>query len=1139
VTAAFDVCGPLPSGVTVLEASAGTGKTYTIAALATRYVAEGRAALEQLLLITFTRMATGELRHRVRERMVATEAALTAILDGTAGSGGGGDEVVALLAAGAPDEVRARRDRLREALANFEAATIDTTHAFCQRMLTSLGLVSDVDRDGRFVEDPRDLVDEVVADFYIRKFGRSHDSPSLKLDAARRIARQVVATPGIEIHPPLSGRDAADVRTKFAGAVRDEVALRRRRVGMLTFDDLLTRLRDTLADDVRGPVACDRLRQRYRVVLVDEFQDTDPVQWEILQRAFVEGDADATLVLIGDPKQAIYAFRGADVHSYLFAARSAAERSTLRTNWRSDEALLHAFDAVFDDAALGDVDIEYRRVEAAAKGDRRLDPVAGAPLRFRVLHREDGLVPMTPRSGELKTPDARALIAALLRSGATIEGQGAVRPGDVAVLVQRNADALLVQEALDAEGVPAVVAGSGSVFGTPAAREWLRLLQALDRPSAETPVRTVALTPFVGWTPAAIATADDEAWEQLHAALHRWAAILRRRGVAAMFEHLARRNRLPSRLLAHERGERVLTDLRHLAQLLHEAALEGQLGLSALIAWLHTRMEETEDEVAPDDRMRRLESDAEAVQVLTVFRSKGLEYPVVYCPFLWSASPLKTDDPPVFHDPDGDDRRTVDVSGDRESPAYALRRAEVRGEELRLAYVALTRAKHQAVVWWAPTGNAAHSGLCRLLFCRDGSGSVPVDGKLPKDAVAVARLEELAGRSGGAIAVERVGVRVVACGGRWRDGGDAGDGSVVSLAVAEFDRTVDATWRRTSYSALTAAAHEAHVPTVGDDRAGGADSEVAVEAEVEDDEQGTTDEPLATSEPATAALDGDGLDRTTEVPLAAMRAGADVGTFVHGVLEHCDFAAPDLVEALRVATAGEAARGAVDLGDEESVRRGLQLAIETPLGPLADGLALRSIGRRDRVDELTFELPLVGGDRPSSSVLTVAAIGALLSEHLADDDPLRPYADLLADPVLHTEIRGYLTGSIDLVLRTPSGRFAVVDYKTNRLAPSTEPLTLWHYRPSAVREAMFRSHYPLQALLYTVALHRYLRWRLADYSAERHLAGILYLFVRGMVGPATPEVAGERCGVFSWRPPIVLVEALSDLFDHGRAVVPS
>jgi exodeoxyribonuclease V beta subunit len=213
---------------------------------------------------------------------------------------------------------------------------------------------------------------------------------------------------------------------------------------------------------------------------------------------------------------------------------------------------------------------------------------------------------------------------------------------------------------------------------------------------------------------------------------------------------------------------------------------------------------------------------------------------------------------------------------------------------------------------------------------------------------------------------------------------------------------------------------------------------------------------------------------------------------------------------------------------------GLRAAIETPLGPLVDGIALRDVGRADRLDELEFELPLAGGDAPTGR-LTLAAIGAVLRERLPDDDPLAGYADRLEDPALRQSVRGYATGSIDLVLRTGADRFVLVDYKTNWLGAPGEELTAWHHRPAALAAEMRRMHYALQALLYTVALHRYLRWRLRGYDPERNLAGALYLFVRGMVGPDTPAVDGTPCGVFAWRPPAALVEELSDVLDRGTA----
>jgi exodeoxyribonuclease V beta subunit len=1125
----FDVCGDLPSGVTVLEASAGTGKTFAIAALAARYVAEG-TPLASLLLVTFTRMATGELRERVRERLVSAEDGLTRALAGARPPAE--DEVLTLLAAGEEGAVRARRDRLARALADFDAATIATTHGFCHEVLSGLGVGGDVERDAVLVEDLGDLLEEVVDDLYVRRFHRRGEAPFGR-DVALAVGRAAVDNAFAELEPRGAPADTTPaMRRRLAVAVRDELERRKRLAGLLTYDDLLSRLRDTLADDERGPSACARLRERYAVALVDEFQDTDPVQWEIVRRAFGEGGA--TLVLIGDPKQAIYAFRGADVHAYLEAARAAATRATLDVNWRSDQGLIDAYDALFAGARLGHPGIAYRRVRAA---DGRAEPgLVGAPepeaLRVRVVRRADGRVALTPRGyANVDTTrrhvaeDLAADLVRLLGSGAEVlerraDGSVArrdqVRPGHVAVLVRTHRQAALVRDRLDAVGVPAVINGAGSVLGTETARAWLRLLEAIERPASRARAASAALTPFLGWSAERVAAAGERDWEEVHARLHRWVGVLRRRGVAALLETISAVERLPGRVLAREEGEREMTDLRHVGQLLHAAATEDGLGVTALAGWLAARIAEAAG-ADDEDRSRRLDSDAEAVQVLTVHRSKGLEFPVVYCPFLWDPGwvPSPRDAMPLYHDP-GSGERTVDVGGP-EDPGFEERHAlygeEQRGEDLRLAYVALTRARHRAVVWWAASWDSRQSPLARLLFFREPDGTVPVSGDAPpEDEEALGRLAGLAAEVPGCIGVE---VTTGADGARW----SGEPRPAAHLEAARFERTLDPRWRRTSYTAITAGAREAHVGSEPEEPPLGDEAPVIV--------------PVA----ADAADGAEARLRAVASPFAELPAGAEFGTFVHGVLQRADPAAPDLPAELAARIAEERAWRPVDAGDPVALADGLRGVVETPLGPLLGERRLRDFGPADRLRELTFELPLVGGDEPSGD-LDLGAIAALLRDHLAAEDPLFAYADRLADPALEGVLRGYLTGSLDLVVRVrdPEGdRFAILDYKTNWLAPPGEPPSAWHHRPSALAAAMRAAHYPLQALLYAVALHRYLRWRMPIGRPGGQLAAVLYLFVRGMSGPDTPRVGGSPCGVFGWRPPPGLVAALSDLLDRGKA----
>ncbi|WP_171905331.1 UvrD-helicase domain-containing protein, partial [Cellulosimicrobium cellulans] len=372
----FDPFGDLPAGTVVLEASAGTGKTHTIATLTTRYVAEGVATLPEIMLVTFGRAATSELRDRVRERLVAVERGLRG-----PDPAQHRDPVVAFLAAVDDDELARRRDRLRVALSQLDAATITTTHGFCQQMLSALGTSADVDLATGFLPDVADLVDEVTDDLYVRLFADRQDPPLSPRDV-REVARAAVSDHGAVLAPADAQEGTLGaLRHEVAVAARREVEARKRAMHLLDYDDLLVLLRRALTDPEHGETAAERVRSRFRVVMVDEFQDTDPEQWQILRTAF---HGHRTLVLIGDPKQAIYAFRGADVVTYLQAVEDAQETATLSRSWRSDGPLLAGLATLLDGTALGDPRIVVRPVDAQHP-EARL--AGGAPVRLRQVTR--------------------------------------------------------------------------------------------------------------------------------------------------------------------------------------------------------------------------------------------------------------------------------------------------------------------------------------------------------------------------------------------------------------------------------------------------------------------------------------------------------------------------------------------------------------------------------------------------------------------------------------------------------------------------------------------------------------------------------------------------------------------------------
>ena len=1103
----FDLYGPLPEpgSTTVLEASAGTGKTFALAALVTRYVAEGVATLDQMLLVTFSRAATRELRERVRAQLLQA----LELLD-TPPDEAPNDLIAHLLKVPAAERQR-RAARLRHALANFDSATIATTHQFCHIVLKSLGVAGDADAEVTLVESLADLIGEIVDDVYLAQFGQQQTPPPLTRREAYDIAKLAVENPGAAIHPVGEpGGSAAAVRVEFVHRVLAELEPRKRRLRIQGYDDLLGRLAAAL-EPVDAPARV-RMRQRWDIVMVDEFQDTDPIQWQVVERAFV---GVSTVVLIGDPKQAIYAFRGGDVATYLSAAGTAGERHTLAVNRRTDRALLDAVHTVIGGTELGDPDIVVVDVAAERPGHRLAGAPRNDPFRLRVVGREPfgrKGTKVVPIGGlrEHIAADMAADIARLLGSGATFDGEP-LSAGDIAVIVDNRWDAAACREAFDRAGVPVVYSGDSDVYASPAAADWLCLIEAMEQTHRPALVRAAGLTAFFGESGATLAAGGDELTDRLAATLRDWADRARLHGVAAVYEsaNLAGMGR---RVLGRPGGVRRLTDLAHLADLLQTAVHRDGLALPALAELLRARRD-TKDTAA--ERNRRLDSDAAAVQMMTYWGSKGLEFPVVYLPFMFNRNIL-IGDRFLFHD--DAKNRCLHIGGEGSSDyasAAARAAAESAGETLRLAYVALTRAQSQVVAWWGPSRDEVHGGLSRLL-----RGRLPGELSVPGSCAPGITDDEVRQRfsawqaAGGPVVEESVIESAPAL----EPAAGAGE-----LAVRTFARGVDIDWRRTSYSALVRAA---------EDRAPGVGSEP--EITIKDDE--VSDIP---SVPALSADSrGPGFDLPS--PMAGLPGGATFGSLVHAVLETADPRAEDLAAELTASVDRHFSWWPVE-APPQAIAEALVPVHDTPLGPLAAGLTLRDIPLSDRLRELEFEIPLAGGDLTRGAPdVTLGRMADVLAQLLPGPDPMRAYADRLRGPGLGpAKLRGYLSGSIDAVLRVRGGdaghRYVVVDYKTNRLGDVQSPSVAGDYTPDRLAAAMMHSDYVLQALLYNVVLHRFLRWRLPDYQPERHLGGVLYLFLRGMCGADTPVVDGHPTGVFSWRPPADLVVALSDLLD-GRQV---
>lgn len=1079
----FDPAEPVTTGRTIIEASAGAGKTFTIAATVTRLVAVDGIPLERILVVTFTRAATAELKGRVRKRLVETERALAGHTPADA------DDHLQFLHGLPSADLAVARQRLDEAIAEFDQAQIFTIHGFAQRLLGQLGFRARVPEDLVPGEVDDLALRQAASDLAVSRFAEGTPDGFVTPDEAARMAAEVLAHPDARVVPdPAEAEGPARLRVELALAVAEETQRRMRRAASITYDDILTEVRDALSDPEVGAEATELLRRRYDVGMVDESQDTDPIQWQIIRRIF-DG---ARLVVIGDPKQSIYSFRGADIEAYLATVSGASAIRTLDTNWRSDAPLVEALDLMLEGTTFGDERIAYRRMRA--RHPSRIEGVA--PITLRVVssdlpierYARDPYYRVGP-AREAIAADVAARIVELLESGVTItddEGPRPLGPADIAVLCRRNDEVEMVRGQLQRRQVPSVSSRSGSVLLTGAAEDWRRFLLAVERPDRMDLVRLAATTSLVGHPVEAVAALDDEAALELQRQMRAWHEILQRGGVPALFADLNQRTGLSRRILSLPDGERRLTDIIHIAEEMHSAFRHGRHG--SLSAWLEASIAEADqrdnaraEEI--DSRQRRLETDADAVTVQTIHGAKGLQWPVVLVPFSWDAF-QRDPEFPVFHEPHprpgGEPRRrVVDLSG-KQSPNYAehcrLAKQESLAEQSRLLYVALTRAEHHLEVWWVPNHKHPAEKLAELMN-RHGSP------------------EALAERSGGKIAVSYM--NELAAEKAWR----VPASPPRPLEVMELRRELDHTWRRVSFSSLSA-----DQPLTA--------AEEAAEDALRTDEAEPPDEE-ADEEAAPAPL----------LPLADMPAGARFGTLVHAVLEHLRFDAED-IEGRAVALLAEQTRAGDWEFDPRVLASALAAVAATPLGPSPDDPTLVDLEAGGMSRELTFELPV----RTDAAAISLSDIGRVMSDYVESTHPYRAHVDeLIASP--GQPFRGFMAGAIDLVATRPDGRFVVMDYKSNLLPSSGPVASPEDYGPAALAHEMVSHRYVLQATLYQVALHRYLQWRLPGYDPERHLGGSTYLFIRGMIGPDTPVIDGERCGVARWLPPAEMVVRLSQLFD--------
>ncbi|MFQ2541141.1 exodeoxyribonuclease V subunit beta [Aeromonas caviae] len=1175
-------------GERLIEASAGTGKTYTIAGLYLRLLLGHGPVIEQageeggdagqpcaherplsvteILVVTFTEAATAELRGRIRARIHEARLAFM--------RGQSTDTLLAQLLAEVEDHDLAAR-RLLAAERQMDEAAVFTIHGFCQRMLRQNAFESGALFETEFLTDDSRLRLQAVSDYWraefypvdqplaravrrlwpspaalLREMGSWLDNDELEIRpvagdetlAARhsvamarigavkagwlaqtdeirrqtegqisrytgknyegwlakigdwaqdeasgyvlpkeldRFGQQVLeenlkkggAVPTLplfgEIDALLASRPGIRdlVLQRAARVVRSRMQESKRQAHQLSFDDLLRDLDGALGSGL-GERLCERIRATYRVAMIDEFQDTDPQQYRIFHRLY-GGHQDTALLMIGDPKQAIYGFRGADIFTYIQARRNVSAHYTLGRNWRSSRALVAAVNGLFErakDPFIYEADIPFLPVEAQGKSRALLIEGQTAP----VLHCWQLTGQPTFNKGEYQSRMARATAAeihrllTLAREGKAMLGSEPVRAGDIAVLVRTGAEGKLVQQELARLAIASVyLSNRESVLAQVEAREILLILHACQNPSDERSLRAALATGLFDLDARALdaLASDERAWESAVQEFMGYRAVWHRHGVLAMLRALMHGRNLAASLLASPYGERRLTNFLHLGELLQQAS--GELdGEYALLRWLGEAVSQPNGQ--DGEQILRLESERKLVQIVTIHKSKGLEYPLVFLPFICSH---RAADTPLFHETGEAGNRTVlDLTGAEESLAEADK--ERLAEDLRLLYVALTRGVYATWLGLAPVRSGAGKSEKTDLH-RTAIGYLLQKGEEGDAGTLATALTDLAQALPGVAVGEPSLTRPAPLPAEAEKPGEP--------TVRAFQGQLERDWWISSYSGLAAQGNGHGKGVLANP---GFDDEVATEAAV------TVQEEEA---PAPSIF--------------TFPKGARPGTLLHSLFETIDFEHAK-GESLAQHIAALLTQEGFDEGWAPVLQQQVEAVLDTPLETgLGDPVRLRELAPERKQVELEFFLPM--------GRVTAPALTALCQQH----DPLSRGGK----PLGFATVQGMLKGFIDLVFEW-QGRWYLLDYKSNHLGMSPAD-----YGRPALESAMVEHRYDLQYQLYSLALHRLLALRLPGYDFDRHFGGVFYLFLRGM----------PQGGIFHARPSRELVLGLDRLFREG------
>ncbi|MDJ0832604.1 MAG: exodeoxyribonuclease V subunit beta [Gammaproteobacteria bacterium] len=1152
------------SGMSLIEASAGTGKTYTISHLYLRCLLETDYEVEQLLVVTFTNAATQELKGRIRKlihqvwQYLADEDIEDHRFDTLFG------------------EYRGRPDalfKLQKALINFDEAAVYSIHGFCQRILNRYPVETNSLIDQQIIADEKQLLVDAVQDYWrkhiinreidrlqwilqswknpqgllqdiqpllgferdlqqlsqqlagqalraqlqdlwqqLTQAWREHDelqdillnSPALnkqriqkntvnrlfteltelfqqplpydlpakwEIITANKLAASVkkncsderllhrfftLAGQFADIHQQWLEQLQIEFLIEAATYVQTALDRAKSQAQNVSFNDLIKKVAAVINND--NPWLIEKINRQYPLAMVDEFQDTDQRQYQIFKTLY-QGREDSGLIMIGDPKQAIYSFRGADVFTYQQAKQATARQYTLATNYRSSASYIDMVNALFqqqDDAFVFPRLISFEQATASDQvaGPLTEDGEDAAPLVCWLPPATDKPLAKNEASHFFAAVCAQQINDLLQRAELKIAGDP-VQARDLAVLVKTGRQARLVKQYLAELGISSALVLRDSVFASDQAREISLLLEVIIEPANIPRLAGLLSSDLFGWDAAQIfqLQQDNQQLVVLLEQMRSYQQLWQDKGVLSMFFRLLSEHQVVQKNLAHIEGERRVTNWLHIMELLQQQA--GQhASQSQALHWLQLQREQAELQQENDEHQLRLESDSDLVRIVTIHKSKGLEYPIVFLPFMWDV-PGNRNRPNSYsyHDDQGYKRLMVYDETQRQRW-----RQENLAEQVRLFYVAMTRARYRCYLGWGHISGAGSSAIAHCLYPRaEDTDRYPLDLQAADRDSLRAPFAQINRQQQLVDIIEPELQPLVSA--------EASKQETSSLSALEFKRHIEQQWRISSYSQIATSGHS--------ERTDRPDYDAVVELSA------ATDNIVMAS----------GYTRYS------FAKGAKAGSFLHDILEHQDFTRSIDIELIR--------QKSTEYGFDEAWLELIAGWIDEVLCCDLGGFSLADIDTTSRISEMEFYLSI--GELRASQ----------LNQLLQTNDYLQPHQHYS-----FADIRGFLKGFIDLVFEQ-DGRYFIADYKSNYLGSRPED-----YDQARCRAAMYEHHYHLQYLIYSLALHRYLQQRLPGYDYAQHFGGVYYLFLRGMHADNS-----NNNGIFFHRPEPELIRQLEDMFD--------